>query len=301
MSAFGIICVIVVIAALLAAPPKKRRGGARRQTAVKPVTVARLSASSSPIGAGGDDFNSRIERQFGDSIDKGFFHSVAGVSFSNDDGVSRQSLVLKCKHFDRIGLVREPNNPHGSTAVAVVNAAGQKLGYLHHANSLEIAPQIDAHREWFGVVSQVFEGLAGDPAALIVYLMRVKREPVIDLFEEGLKKRLGNRYDLRFRAELQKAHGANADGSDRQKLIAGCNEFDLLGLEQLPPDKEALNAIWVTNVAGQRLGALEPRAASEIRPQMDAGRIWGAMVREKKTTPGGRSINLVLCVYRIKV
>jgi len=80
-----------------------------------------------------------------------------------------------------------------------------------------------------------------------------------------------------------------------------CVISDLLGLEQLPPDKEALNAIWVTNVAGQRLGALEPRAASEIRPQMDAGRIWGAMVREKKTTPGGRSINLVLCVYRIKV
>jgi hypothetical protein len=119
-----------------------------------------------------EEFERWITGKFGESIDKHFYSKVAGVSFENKDGTSRQSLILQCKKYDRIVLVPEPENPHGSTAVRVENASGTQLGYLPHSVSVEHSGQID---QWMAVVRHVYPRKAGAPAALVICLLTEHR------------------------------------------------------------------------------------------------------------------------------
>ena len=53
-----------------------------------------------------------------------------GVSFDNDDGVSRQSLIEKLEVGDFVHFVEEPTNPKDALAIAIVNDSGETLGYI---------------------------------------------------------------------------------------------------------------------------------------------------------------------------
>jgi hypothetical protein len=70
---------------------------------------------------------------------------IAGVSFNNDDGSSRQQIIRKfCKEGDQLTLKREPNNPYGrGNAIAVHLPTGPQLGYIEHGLSRDLAPKID--------------------------------------------------------------------------------------------------------------------------------------------------------------
>lgn len=62
----------------------------------------------------------------------GFFGipcSVAGESFSNDNGTSRQSIIAHLNPGDPVIFVPEPSNPIDRNAVAVFSSGGQ-IGYL---------------------------------------------------------------------------------------------------------------------------------------------------------------------------
>lgn len=119
-------------------------------------------------------FEKIIEDAYGQIIDKHFYSKVAGVTFANEDGVGRESLVRCCKTFDMVSLVREPENPHGSTAVAVKNAAGAKLGYLPREVAVELSWEIDKnHREWLAVVRHEYGPKVTGHVALVLCLMRV--------------------------------------------------------------------------------------------------------------------------------
>lgn len=70
---------------------------------------------------------------------------VSGVTFSNEDGTSRRSIVASMRETDTIVLEREPYNPYDSNAVKVcVVKEGQKLqiGYVEKQLAAEISPKI---------------------------------------------------------------------------------------------------------------------------------------------------------------
>lgn len=59
-----------------------------------------------------------------------FYTKVAGVSFDNSDGSSRQAIVRSCRSGEPVRLIREPDNPHDEFAVMVVRRRGEQMGYL---------------------------------------------------------------------------------------------------------------------------------------------------------------------------
>lgn len=70
---------------------------------------------------------------------------VAGESFTNDDGSSRQAEIRRCRAGERVDLVREPDNPHDPLAVRVVSERGVQIGYLPTSASW-IAERLDKAR-----------------------------------------------------------------------------------------------------------------------------------------------------------
>lgn len=59
-------------------------------------------------------------------IRREFNTTIAGVDLMPNG----TSLVRELKTGDRVFLVREPNNPHDSNAIAVANEAGFRFGYI---------------------------------------------------------------------------------------------------------------------------------------------------------------------------
>lgn len=61
---------------------------------------------------------------------RSFFTKIAGVTFRNPDGSSRQRIIRECRVGEALLLTREPDNPVDKFAVAVRRINGQQLGYL---------------------------------------------------------------------------------------------------------------------------------------------------------------------------
>ncbi len=59
-----------------------------------------------------------------------FSVSVVGVTYSNEDGTSRQELLSRCQRGEGVLLRREPHNPHNRWAVAVHKETGEQIGYV---------------------------------------------------------------------------------------------------------------------------------------------------------------------------
>ena len=56
--------------------------------------------------------------------------SVAGVSYDNDDGSSRQTIISRCKPGETLMLIREPDNKFDAGAIKVTRRNGQQIGYV---------------------------------------------------------------------------------------------------------------------------------------------------------------------------
>ncbi len=74
---------------------------------------------------------------------------IAGVTMTNDDGASRQDLIRKLlDDGDMLVLQREPENPYGSTAIAIYYDGMLddfvKLGYIKSDLAAKLAPVMDA-------------------------------------------------------------------------------------------------------------------------------------------------------------
>ena len=54
-----------------------------------------------------------------------FFSKVAGVSYRNEDGSSRQSIIRRCHIGERLLLKPEPDNPVDPNAVRVLRQNGE--------------------------------------------------------------------------------------------------------------------------------------------------------------------------------
>ncbi len=59
------------------------------------------------------------------------YSKIAGVSFANDDGVSRQQIIEQaCRQYACLRIVPECDNPRDPNALAVLTASGARIGYI---------------------------------------------------------------------------------------------------------------------------------------------------------------------------
>jgi hypothetical protein len=65
------------------------------------------------------------------------YTSVAGVTYPNRDGSSRQTIIANCRTGERVVLEAEPDNPQHENAVRVLRKDGSQIGY--------IAPRMTTH------------------------------------------------------------------------------------------------------------------------------------------------------------
>ncbi len=91
-----------------------------------------------------------------------FCTKVVGVTFTNSDGTSRQSIIEKCVIGERLLLVREPDNPIDRSAVRVSRRNGETIGYLgRHVVTTEL---------WMtGVASKLDDGMIADVAITDIF------------------------------------------------------------------------------------------------------------------------------------
>lgn len=87
-----------------------------------------------------------------------FFTKIAGISFANDDGRSRQGVAARRERFDVLHLVREPRNRHDPEAIAVYTEAGVQLGYIPEHVAEELADDMDRGQRVFCYVMAVTGG-----------------------------------------------------------------------------------------------------------------------------------------------
>lgn len=86
-----------------------------------------------------------------------FSTRVAGVMFDNADGTSRQQILKKCHPRQSVKLVREPNNPHDKSAIAVFTTGGKQIGYMPSD------PRLAQHMDMGGAVSAIILKITGGP------------------------------------------------------------------------------------------------------------------------------------------
>jgi hypothetical protein len=87
------------------------------------------------------------------------FHSkIVGVACPGAEGLRRQHLVASRRPGEHLQLIREPHNPHGTSAIAVHTGGGAQIGYLPHDTAEGLAPQMDAGVNAYAVVSEVTGG-----------------------------------------------------------------------------------------------------------------------------------------------
>lgn len=72
---------------------------------------------------------------------------IAGISFDNRDGSSRQDYARLVRKGDVLRLRREPENPHDPNAIAVEwvdrDEAALQLGYVPRPLAMLLAPLVD--------------------------------------------------------------------------------------------------------------------------------------------------------------
>ena len=78
-------------------------------------------------------------------VERYIFTHIAGVSFPNPDGTSRQAVLARCKRMQGLAFKWEENNPVSRTAIAVHRVdTGEQLGYLESrlgTRNIDPAPQ----------------------------------------------------------------------------------------------------------------------------------------------------------------
>ncbi len=92
-----------------------------------------------------------------------FTTRVAGVSYKNPDGTERQEILQNLDPGDIASLVREPDNPHGSDAIAVIDPRYGQLGYIPGHIAHRLADQLDGGKTGFARIVEITGGTRDKP------------------------------------------------------------------------------------------------------------------------------------------
>lgn len=80
---------------------------------------------------------------------------VVGERFANEDGTSRQEEIGRLAIGESVDLVREPENPHDPSAVAVWSGRGVRIGYLGADRCGWVGSKIDRGLDVTAIVERV--------------------------------------------------------------------------------------------------------------------------------------------------
>lgn len=69
--------------------------------------------------------------------------SAAGIRYRSFSGRPRQEVIAELATGEPLFLVRFPDNPHDTNAVALFRSTGEDIGMLSAAMAAEIAPRLD--------------------------------------------------------------------------------------------------------------------------------------------------------------
>jgi len=113
-------------------------------------------------------------------IERYIFAHIAGVTFPNPDGTSRQVVLCRCKPMQLLVLKWESENPVSQTAVAVHLETGEQLGYLESRLGTETLKRTRKGEIWSGFIVSVGVPVESDRETLgatiaIVKLKSAKR------------------------------------------------------------------------------------------------------------------------------
>jgi single-stranded-DNA-specific exonuclease len=93
-----------------------------------------------------------------EGVKEPFYTKLSGVTYKNDDGESRQTIIHR---FGRPGkklrFVREPNNKFSPKAIAVYIGEFQ-IGYIQDFLTEDLAPQMDQGYVVTGIIKDVTGG-----------------------------------------------------------------------------------------------------------------------------------------------
>jgi len=120
--------------------------------------------------------SSQIERILNCSLDNSeekFNTKIAGVTFKNKDGSSRQRLLRKSDPNELLLMKREPENPVDENAIKLVKPKGKQLGYIPSKNAETLAPQMDNGAKFFAQISQINGGDNGKSYGANIRIFRV--------------------------------------------------------------------------------------------------------------------------------
>lgn len=68
---------------------------------------------------------------------------IAGVSYKNSEGTSRQKILKKCNIGECLIIKREPKNRYDPNAIAIFRQNGEQLGYIPREFAEWLAPKMD--------------------------------------------------------------------------------------------------------------------------------------------------------------
>ena len=81
---------------------------------------------------------------------------VVGVTFTNEDGVSRQQIISELTQGEQVIIRREPTNKFDTNAIMILSNNGQ-IGYIGKDYATILAPMMDAGTQFDAKVADVGE------------------------------------------------------------------------------------------------------------------------------------------------
>lgn len=94
---------------------------------------------------------------------RSFHTKVVGVTFANDDGMSRQLIISRCRVGEQLVLARDPENVYDRNAIKVCRLTGEQLGHLSRELAASIAGDVDEGARIEAEISDLTGGIPGKP------------------------------------------------------------------------------------------------------------------------------------------
>lgn len=122
------------------------------------------------------------------------FHTkVAGVSYQNENGTSRQAIARRCAAWEKLKLVHDDENPHDSNAIQVLRENGQQLGFLPAYLAAEVAAGNAEGMRYAVFVSDVTGGregaeMTGINLLIVVAEPGVQEHEVIEFLNQHIEE-----------------------------------------------------------------------------------------------------------------
>ena len=103
---------------------------------------------------------------------------LVGAQFDNEDGSSRQEELSRCVVGDPVELVREPDNPHDPSAVAVYSCRRVQIGYIGADRTAWIGSKLDRGYPVRAIIGAIGGGKrTGLPLTAVLALNMEGEEP----------------------------------------------------------------------------------------------------------------------------